>query len=321
MKRSMLAVALLLVLLIVAACPSLSPQNSAHARQTYNFSVNKDVSEGNPHYGQRITFTITVNNDGDTPLPGVTVSDSLADAFEVDAGSITGGGSYDPSTHEITWNLGTVKQQQTVLTFDATVKEGAIRYTNNRAIMQVYDPDTMTMPEQVDDEVNLTIDPHANGTDLKAEVVIVNPQAEYNVGDTITVQVPITAFSPAEDVTINTTLDTSLEVVPGSTQVKPCEIDGVALAPEAATCSQDAGANTVNCHAGALNHGLIVEFQVTVTRPTGGSASIEATVSSATPENAPDNNRDRATITVRRPPVDFVFVKTASKANVGVGDT
>jgi uncharacterized repeat protein (TIGR01451 family)/fimbrial isopeptide formation D2 family protein len=68
--------------------------------------IAKDDGEHYVAPGQRLTYTLTVTNEGTQDASGVVVTDSLPCSTTYVVGSATGGGQYVAMTDEITWSIG-----------------------------------------------------------------------------------------------------------------------------------------------------------------------------------------------------------------------
>ncbi len=95
--------------------PDINPDNDQQCdtfvvEQESDIILTKDVNETNPTEGDVITFTLTVKNDGPSPMPGVEVIDLLPSGFVYVSDSPTVG-AYDPVTG--VWTVGTLADQQT----------------------------------------------------------------------------------------------------------------------------------------------------------------------------------------------------------------
>ncbi|MCB1030562.1 MAG: DUF11 domain-containing protein [Acidimicrobiales bacterium] len=82
--------------------------------------------EGNPQVlypGVRNAYRLTYSNSGLLPAHGVMVRDYLRPGLTPEVGSISNGGTYDPDTRTITWDLGTVEAlSEGTMTFSVRVE-------------------------------------------------------------------------------------------------------------------------------------------------------------------------------------------------------
>jgi gliding motility-associated-like protein/uncharacterized repeat protein (TIGR01451 family) len=105
---------------------------------TPDLNVVKTVSNSHPIYGNNVTFTIVVTNNGTTGATGVEVNDVLQNGY-VYVSSTTSSGTYDPSTG--VWTIGNLNSgASATLTVTVTVIESgnyvntAIVYSNETDI-------------------------------------------------------------------------------------------------------------------------------------------------------------------------------------------
>ena len=120
-----------------------------------NLRITKTVNNNAPNYGNNVTFTLTVFNDGPGSATSVIVNDLLPNAYTYV--SDNGGGSYNSSTG--IWTIGTLANSASVsLQIVATVL-GSGNYTNTAtASSNVADADSGNNTSFV------TVSPNCNAT-------------------------------------------------------------------------------------------------------------------------------------------------------------
>ena len=123
------------------------------------------VTLANP--GDTITYTISYDNHGYGPADNVTIVDTLPPRMTFV--SATNGGTYDPATRKVTWNLGTVNfgvngQVKVVAKLDPVFPAGTTTLTNQVAI-------STTTPGELDTSDNSATD--VTNVFAKVELAIV----------------------------------------------------------------------------------------------------------------------------------------------------
>jgi len=91
--------------------------------------IDKDVSATLASPGDMLTYVITVINRNPIAANNVMVYDAIPDSTTYVAGSITGGGVYDPATDSLVWDIGTLgalesRSDSFRVTVDAGVADG-----------------------------------------------------------------------------------------------------------------------------------------------------------------------------------------------------
>ncbi len=79
--------------------------------------------EGNLLPGQRVTYTITYENEGAGRAYGVYITDQLGDPFDASTLTVYGGGQYVPSSRKIIWIIGELGPK------DAPDSQGVVSFT------------------------------------------------------------------------------------------------------------------------------------------------------------------------------------------------
>ena len=153
---------------------------------------NKTVDNKNPNFGDNVTYTIVVSNDGAADAKNVVVKDILAPGFKFIEANY--GGVYDELTRTVTWIVDVNAKGHVDLTIKVTVEDYGV-LTNNVTVGNKTSSVNITVPEIIP---NKTAD-------------IENP----NFGDEVTYTVNITNVgkSDAVNVTVRDVLGEGLELI------------------------------------------------------------------------------------------------------------
>jgi len=82
-----------------------------------------------------IIYTITYNNNGNKP-ESITVCDGIPSGTVYDGGSATNGGSYDPSSKQVTWSFGDVQPgDYRLMKFSVRATSGSVGSISNTAYL------------------------------------------------------------------------------------------------------------------------------------------------------------------------------------------
>ena len=130
---------------------------------------NKTVDNKNPNFGDNVTYTIVVSNDGAADAKNVVVKDILAPGFKFIEANY--GGVYDELTRTVTWIVDVNAKDHVDLTIKVTVEDYGV-LTNNVTVGNKTSSVNITVPEIIP---NKTAD-------------IENP----NFGDNVTYTVTVT---------------------------------------------------------------------------------------------------------------------------------
>ena len=130
---------------------------------------NKTVDNKNPNFGDNVTYTIVVSNDGAADAKNVVVKDILAPGFKFIEANY--GGVYDELTRTVTWIVDVNAKGHVDLTIKVTVEDYGV-LTNNVTVGNKTSSVNITVPEIIP---NKTAD-------------IENP----NFGDNVTYTVTVT---------------------------------------------------------------------------------------------------------------------------------
>ena len=153
---------------------------------------NKTVDNKNPNFGDNVTYTIVVSNDGAADAKNVVVKDILAPGFKFIEANY--GGVYDELTRTVTWIVDVNAKGHVDLTIKVTVEDYGV-LTNNVTVGNKTSSVNITVPEIIP---NKTAD-------------IENP----NFGDEVTYTVNITNVgkSDAVNVAVCDVLGEGLELI------------------------------------------------------------------------------------------------------------
>ena len=153
---------------------------------------NKTADNKNPNFGDNVTYTIVVSNDGAADAKNVVVKDILAPGFKFIEANY--GGVYDELTRTVTWIVDVNAKDHVDLTIKVTVEDYGV-LTNNVTVGNKTSSVNITVPEIIP---NKTAD-------------IENP----NFGDEVTYTVNITNVgkSNAVNVAVRDVLGEGLELI------------------------------------------------------------------------------------------------------------
>ena len=140
---------------------------------------NKTVDNKNPNFGDNVTYTIVVSNDGAADAKNVVVKDILAPGFKFIEANY--GGVYDELTRTVTWIVDVNAKGHVDLTIKVTVEDYGV-LTNNVTVGNKTSSVNITVPEIIP---NKTAD-------------IENP----NFGDEVTYTVNITNVGKSDAVNV-----------------------------------------------------------------------------------------------------------------------
>ena len=153
---------------------------------------NKTVDNKNPNFGDNVTYTIVVSNDGAADAKNVVVKDILAPSFKFIEANY--GGVYDELTRTVTWIVDVNAKDHVDLTIKVTVEDYGV-LTNNVTVGNKTSSVNITVPEIIP---NKTAD-------------IENP----NFGDEVTYTVNVTNAGKvnANNVVVRDVLGEGLELI------------------------------------------------------------------------------------------------------------
>ena len=153
---------------------------------------NKTADIENPNFGDNVTYTVTVTNDGNADAKAVVVRDVLGKDLKFV--SATGNYSFDEATHTVTWIVDLAKGESKVFSVIATVS-GYGNVTNSLVVGNKTASVNVTVPEIIPDKT-------AN---------ITNPNFGDNVNYTVTVTND--GIGDAKDVVVRDVLGEGLKFV------------------------------------------------------------------------------------------------------------
>jgi uncharacterized repeat protein (TIGR01451 family) len=153
---------------------------------------NKTADNKNPNFGDNVTYTIVVSNDGAADAKNVVVKDILAPGFKFIEANY--GGVYDELTRTVTWIVDVNAKDHVDLTIKVTVEDYGV-LTNNVTVGNKTSSVNITVPEIIP---NKTAD-------------IENP----NFGDEVTYTVNVTNAGKvnANNVVVHDVLGEGLELI------------------------------------------------------------------------------------------------------------
>ncbi|MEK7833659.1 MAG: DUF11 domain-containing protein, partial [Acidobacteriota bacterium] len=273
-----------------------SGNNSASDTDTVisqsNLRIAKTANPTQPIPGAPFTYTITVTNDGPSPVTGATVTDNvpaiLTNVSWICAAS--GGSSCGQAsgTGSINTTVSLASAGVATFTLTATLPADTTAPVTNTA--SVTPPGGSTDPDTTNNQTSVTSTPVPN-SDLT--VTKTANAAAVRAGDEVTYTISATNNGPsvANNVVVTDPLPTGLTLV-SATSTK-------------GTCT---GTTTVTCNIGTLaatapnNQAVVtVKAQIPFTFPVGPLSNL-ATVTSGTTDPTGSNNTNTSVVTVNPPP-------------------
>ncbi len=261
--------------------------------QQADLEINKTVSNPTPNVGDRVTYTITVRDDGPSSATGVTVTDLLPAglAFVSASPSL---GSYNSGTGA--WTIGnlslstaqTLAIQATVTSANPTTNTAAISHADQ------FDPNSANNSASV-----LTTPQRA---DLMLAKTVSN--ASPNVGDTIVYTITLSDLGPNSA--------TSVQV----TDLLPVGVSFVLATPSQGTYNSATGLWNVGAVSTSAQQTLVLSGTVVSPNVVTNTATIFH-ADQFDPVTA--NNTASAVLTPQRS--DLALSKTVSNSTPNVGDT
>lgn len=235
---------------------------------------NKTVDNKNPNFGDNVTYTIVVSNDGAADAKNVVVKDILAPGFKFIEANY--GGVYDELTRTVTWIVDVNAKGHVDLSIKVTVEDYGV-LTNNVTVGNKTSSVNITVPEIIP---NKTAD-------------IENP----NFGDEVTYTVNITNVgkSNAVNVAVRDVLGEGLELI---------SADGGVYNPITRTITW-----TVNLNSGetksfkvvakVIGYGNVTNSLVVGNKITGVNVTVPEIIPDKTVDNEIPNFGDNVTYTVK----------------------
>ena len=130
----------------------------------------KTVNVANPNFGDDVTYTVTVSNDGIGDAKGVVVKDTLGKGLKFI--SATGNYTFDEATNTITWIVDLAKGESKVFTVNATV-DAYGNVTNSLVVGNKTASVNVTVPEINPDKTVNVANPNF-GDDVTYTVTVSN---------------------------------------------------------------------------------------------------------------------------------------------------
>lgn len=123
--------------------PVRTPETPKQPEKTYTNDTAAGFNGAKVNVGDVITYKIQYYNH-ETEAVSVVITDTLEAGLSVDTTSISNGGTYDPATRTITWNIASAPAQTNgFVTFSATVNEDAVVKVVNDAYVTIGDNETI----------------------------------------------------------------------------------------------------------------------------------------------------------------------------------
>ncbi|OED42189.1 hypothetical protein AB833_07765 [Chromatiales bacterium (ex Bugula neritina AB1)] len=254
-----------------------------------DLELNKSVDNAEPDLGETVTWSIDITNKGPDPAHDVVVTDALPAGVTFTGASNS---DFNPDTGSLA--LGTLEAGARVsFTIDVTVDDADGARVNNASVFSsTYDDDLSNNSDDASTD--------AVAADLAIVKSVDNPSPDLNTEVTWTISVVNNGPDTALDVVINDSLPEGVTFVESSVE---------AFNPENGTLS-----------IGDLASGEEFEFSITVTVDNADRALVNnATVSSPTYDNDPDNNSDAAETDAVA--ADLELTKETSTDEAEIGDT
>ncbi len=273
--------------------PATAAPSATETPQQADLSLSKSVSNSTPNFGDFVTFTVTLANQGPNTATNVTIQDLLP----VGLGFISdtpSQGTYNSTTGA--WAVGTVSlTAPQTLTIQARVV-GSTPQTNSAEVghSDQFDPDS------TDNSASATVTPQQ--ADLAVSKSVSN--ARPNVGDTIAFTVVVTNNGPdaATGVTISDVLPLGLSFVSYSTGT--------------GSYNNTTGLWTI----GTINSGGAATLDINAQVVSSTAQTNTATISHSD-QFDPVSANDSASATETPQQADLDLTKTVSDATPNVGDT
>jgi uncharacterized repeat protein (TIGR01451 family) len=274
--------------------------NSAGAVTTVDHAADLELTKTDSPdpmlYGQELTYTLTVHNDGPSETSGVALSDSLPAGVTFISATATQG-SCSRSGSTVLCSLGTFADQATA-TVEIKVTAQTLGTISNQANVLgiVVDPDTANNAASADTTVNPAADLSLTKSDSPDPV---------QAGELLTYTLGVSNAGP-HDATGTTLTDT----LPGGVLYE-------SAIPTQGTCSEASG--TVTCALGTIANGANASVEVKVRPQEGGQITNQAAIGSDVGDPDTGNNSASAETTVA-PVADLALTKGDSPDPVLAGE-
>ncbi len=297
----------------------------ATTNNSADLSLNKSVSNTTPNIGDTITFTIDLNNNGPNAATNVSLQDVIPVGYTVNEPSISNNGTLSGNT--ITWNLATVTNGTTSLTYNVTVNTPTGVTDEYKNIVQItasdqLDPDSSPnnddgdQSEDDEDSVdNVTI----ATVDLSLDKQLAaGSSTSPNIGEEVTYEITLTnsGTNDATGIVIEDYIPIGLNV-------------------DVASISNNGtyAGNTITWVINSVSPGnIVLSYSASINEPTGATdeyknvAQVTRTNEldlDSTPDNYDPNvpnEDDESEYTLANPITDIAIYKTASVTTAAVGD-
>ncbi|MFN0108247.1 MAG: hypothetical protein ACKVZH_05270 [Blastocatellia bacterium] len=257
-----------------------------------NLRIAKNATPTQPIPGAPFNYTITVTNDGPSPVTGATVTDNVPAILTnvswicvASSGSSCGQAN---GTGSINTTVNLASAGTATFTMTATLPADATAPVTNAA--SVTPPSGSTDPDSSNNQTSVTSTPVPNGDVAITKTANVT---QIKAGDEVTYTITARNNGPS--------------VATGVVVTDPLP-NGVTLVSATSTQGTCSGTTTVTCNIGALaaiapNNSAVVTIKIRVpfTFPVGPLSNL-ATVTSSTTDPTGNNNSNTSVVTVNPPP-------------------
>lgn len=264
-----------------------------------NLMLTKTATTATPTAGLPLTYQLDVVNNGPTTAPAVVLTDTLgADMAFVSA---TGGGTFDPNTGNVTWNIGELADAASAsVTLTVNVDPSATGMVTNNAGVTSDAPD----PDLSDNDVTVNT---AIATSADLSVSKTTTTASPTAGQPLQWQITVHNAGPSDALGVQL-----VDTLPGGVMFSSASDGGDGLSVP--------GQVTWNLGTVAAGADMVVTVDVDVDAATTGTITNNVTVSTTTAD--PDAANDTASVaTLLAVDADLSIAKTAGAAMVTAGNS
>lgn len=320
--------AALLPVLALASAGTLAARAADNNANNADLAITKTASPSTVAVGGRVTYTLTVTNNGPRPGTRIRIHDELPAEIGFVSADVTRkstpADSCSPTGNVVDCTIhGNVRpdgSDSVVVTIVGTVnsRPGTGSICNTATVSGNHDDP---------DPSNNTVDPNSANDSSQACVVVGPPPAHH-------ADLEMTKTADSKLVSIDDTITYTLQVRnngpgdaqnPSVTDVLPPHVQFVSVSPVSPTstpptCGESAG--VVTCSLGAVANGAAAAPITIKVRPTddaGGSTLHNCATVAAVEDASPDNDTDCADTAVR-PRADLSIVKTANRTTALIGE-
>ena len=307
--------AAVLPLLTLASAGTVAARAADNNQNNADLAIRKTASPATVAVGGRVTYTLTVTNNGPRPGTQIRIHDELPSSVSFASADVS----------RTSTPADSCSQSNGVV--DCTI-HGNVRPDGSDSVVVTIAADVRTRPEsgQICNTATVTgnhddPDPANNNSASVCTTVVPAPARHadlsitkvadhdrVSIGDVVTYTVTARNAGPAP------------AAAPTVTDVLPANVDFVAATVASpASCSQAGG--VVSCALGpmAMNGAVAVTIKVKPRSEAGGTTLVNCASVAATEDNAPANNRACASTAVRAR-ADLSITKTADKTAVLIGE-